>query len=127
MSWATDVYYIMTNDSSLNTSTGGVYFEHLPDDANSENDYIVYTYRKDNEINVLRQKNVMSEHTLYVIVISESPSRLASLSDYISEYLNNVDRYGGIKDIYFLTDNRTKELDEDIYQNTLEFRAIYVK
>lgn len=124
MSWATDIYYIMTNDSSLNNSTAGIYFENLPDNADITEDYIVFTYRKDSETNVFGKKNVNSDYIIDVICISTSPYRLTTLSDMVSNYLNNVN-YGGIKEINFQNDNRTKDLDEGVYLNTIEFKAFY--
>lgn len=124
MSFTTDIKYIMTNDTSLNALTGGIYYEHLPEQADLENDYIVFTYNKTEQTNVFGKRDVISDYTLNVIVISTSPYRLSLLSNMIIDYLNNT-KYGGIKEIYFMSENRTKDLDEGIYLNTIEFNSFY--
>ena len=124
MSFATDIYQIMTADSSLNSALGGIYHEHLPHDADIQNDYAVFTYRKSEQFDVFGAKDTLGDYDIYVIVISQSPYSRETLSDSIRAYMNGA-TYGGIRDIRFEQENKSKELDENIYMNTLEFRAFY--
>ena len=124
MSWATDILSVMKGDASINAATAGIYYEHLPDDADITNDYIVFTYNTDEIIDTLGEKDTLRIYELNVIVISQSPNTREYLTELLISYLENKAE-GGISEISFLSDIRMKELDENIYINTMDYQCFY--
>ena len=124
MSFATDLNYLMTNDTSLNTyCEGGIMYENLPENFNLTKDWIVYSFNKASQMSCLGN-TFATNYNLTIKIISNSTIDLETISDHLVTYLNGND-YNGIIDIIFESDNHTLDLEKNIYMNTLQFNVIY--
>ena len=120
-----DLYTLMTSDSSLNTAMQGrIYFENIEENYDLNNDYIVYSFRKTSQQDCLNSRNLFTNYSIYVRILSKSTITINSLSDYIQNFLNGQS-YGNIQDVWFLNDNHTMDLQMGQYSILLEFGAIY--
>jgi len=126
MSFATDLNYIMHNDSSLNSyCTGGIHYENLPENFELVRDWIVYSFNKYLQENCLDQKEAFTRYSIQLKIVANDTIQLETINDHTVDYLNNT-IYGGIQDLMFTGDNHTVDLEKNIYMNTLQFDAIYV-
>lgn len=133
MSWSTDIYSVMTADASIVAATEGIYYEKLPDNSdlgnNVENgtefkDFIMFTYNKSKITSTTSIREFNSDYTLSVMIISKSPARLATLSDQVITYLQNKTT-SNIGEISFLNETKSKDLEIEIYENTIDFKVFY--
>jgi len=127
MSFATELYTLMHADASLNKlCTGGIHYEHLPENFELSNTWVVYTFNKASQSNCLGTPNVFTEYTLIVKIVANDTLLLEYINDYITDYLNN---YSGDKfeDIIFVGDDHALDLDKNLYLNTLTFNVTYIR
>jgi len=126
MSFTTDIRYLMTADTSLNSyCDGGLYYENLPENFDLTDTWIVYSFNKSSQVSCLGSTAALTEYNLTVKIISPSTITLETVSDYIVSYLNG-ESYGGIGDITFIGDNHSLDLVKKIYMNTLQFVILYL-
>ena len=101
MSFATDLYGLMTADSSLNsTINGGINYENLPDNFDLSKKWILYYFRRTDQIDCMSIKNAYAQFEISVMIIVQNTTDLENLSDYTITYLNGKNA-GGIIDINF--------------------------
>jgi len=125
MSFATDIYAVMTGDSSLNsTINGGINYENLPDNFDLSKKWILYFFRISSQVNCLSTKNAYKLYALDVLLIEQNTEDLLSLTDYVINYLNGTEE-GGIIDITFLNDAHSFDQEKNIYMNQLSFEVAY--
>lgn len=126
MSFATDLAYLMTNDSSLNSwCDGGIHYENLPENFEITKDWIVYSFNKTGQNSCLDSQASFTEYAVIVKIVGNDTVEVETVNDYLVEYLNG-NSYNGIQDIIFTGDIHTLDLDKNIYMNTLNFNALYV-
>ena len=126
MSFSTDIKHVMTNDPSLNAwCTGGIYFENLPENFELTKYWIVYSFNKVSQTNCLDSNAAFTQYVITLKIIGTDTIQVESINDKIVNYLNGIE-YNGIKDILFVGDNHTLDLEKNIYMNTLTFNSLFV-
>jgi hypothetical protein len=126
MSFALDLRYLITVDSSLNTAVENrIYFENLEENYDITKDWIVYSFKKSSQQDCLTSTDVFTIYNVYIRLLSMDTVKINSLSDYIQDMLNN-DSYGNIHDIRFVNDTHSFDLEKGQYSILLEFSSIYV-
>jgi len=124
MSFATDLYTIMTGDASLNAeATGGIFYENLEDNFDLAKKWILYHFRKEQQIDCLGIKNAYTEYEETITVIATNTVDVLDISDQLVTYLNGA-AYGEVVDITFTGDGHSFDQDKNIYMNTLTFNVI---
>ena len=131
MSFVTDIYSVMTSDTSLNELVdGGIHYENLIDNwlANTDdNVWIVYDFRKTLQTNCINTKNIFMTYGLSVIVIQRNTNtKIDTITSRLIDYLNNL-TLGKIQDVYFMSDQSGFDQQKNIYTNALEFECIYIE
>jgi hypothetical protein len=128
MSFQSDLYTLMTADvSTLNIyiSNDNICFENLKDNYNITKDWLVYSFKKSTQQDILISKNVFVTYIVYIRLLSMNTVSLNLLGDYVQTYLNNKSQ-NGIQDIKFITDTHSFDLEKGQYSILLEFEAIYL-
>jgi len=131
MSFATEIYDVMTADTSLNSLVdGGIHYDNLIDNwlgDTSDEEWVVYSFRKSDQANCVRSKNVYMTYALTVIVIQRNTNtQIDTITDRLISYLNNHES-GHIVDIGFKNDQGGFNQQQSIYTNTLEFECIFLE
>jgi hypothetical protein len=124
--FGSDFYNLISNDASINALCSKIYYEKLPDVFNLTDKWIVYTFRRIEQQDVLNnEKDIFSTYTIYIQVQDKTTDTLETLCNSIIDRLNGA-HSGHIDDIWFINDNHQIDLDNNTYVNTLEFGAYYV-
>ena len=127
MAFSTDLYYLMNNDASINAwCTGGIHYEHLPENFEITNTWIVYSFNKVSQQNCLNSNNSFTTYNIVIKIVAQDTLRLELINDYVVDYLNGKS-YQGFQDIVFTGDDHTLDLDKNIYMNSLNFTATYIR
>lgn len=125
MSFSTNIKTLIESVPNINTLvTGGIYYEHLPDNFDKEKVFIVYSFNVASNEQCLTGTSLFLRYNVYVKVVTQDTYVLETISDTIRNYLNGND-YQGIIDVSFVSDDHTMNLEEQIYMNTLQFITIY--
>jgi len=125
MSFSTDIKYIMDNDTSINTMIDGdILYENLPENFEITKNWIVYSFNKTNQISCLGSSAAITEYNLVVKVVGHDTLEVETISDRLVIYLNG-NEYNQIRDIVFVGDNHSLDLEKKIYMNTLNFNCLY--
>ena len=127
MSIGTELYTIMNADASINAafSTGGVYYENLPDNFDLKDKWLLYYFRKTSQMDVMTTKSAYDIYDLEVTILVQNTADVVSNTDLITTYLNGIES-GGIIDIRFDDDGHSFDKEKGIYTNTMTFEIIYV-
>jgi hypothetical protein len=122
--FAIDIYNKMNGNSSINSLVSGIYFENLPDDSDLTKNWIVYTFNQINSISTLSIKNQLSEYNLQTNVLSPNNNTLNNIANQLNTYLLSVIDTS-VRDIYLKDDQHSKDQEQGIYVNTLNYYVIY--
>ena len=130
MSFVTDIYTVMTGDSSLNGQvTDGIHYENLqsnwlPQLADDET-VIVYDFNRSEQGDCMSSKNIYMKYDLMVVVIQKgSNDKIETITRRLITYLNNMTD-GRIIDIGFVVDAHGFDQQQNIYTNTLSYSCTY--
>jgi len=131
MSFTSEIYTIMTTDTSLNALVdGGIHYENLIDNWLGQTDadaWIVYEFRKQNQGDCISSKNIYMDYELSVVVIQRNTNTLIDeITNRCIDYLNNMED-GNVYDIAFKSDQGGFNQQQQIYTNTLSFDCVYTK
>ena len=124
MSFQLDIHTIMTTDTSLNNLVEDVCFEVLPENYDITKDWVVYSFKKNAEVDCLKG-SAYANYSVYIRILSPDTVKINMLGDYIQELVDDSSS-GGIYDIEFVGDNHGVDLDKGQYSIVLEFLAIYI-
>lgn len=125
MSFSTDIMYIMNNDASINSYVDGdILYENLPENFELTKNWIVYSFNKTNQFSCLGSNAAITEYNLIIKVVATDTLELETISDRLVAYLNG-NEYNQIRDLVFVGDNHTLDLDKKVYMNTLNFNCLY--
>jgi len=126
MSLASEIYSVMVADTSLNGYIdGGIFYENLPDNFDLKKKWILYYYRKAEQIDSMSCTNLFQNSELTTTVITQNTSDLTTISDRLVEYLNGKES-GNIIDIRFSGDGHSFDREKNIYMNTLTFNLVNI-
>ncbi len=131
MSFATEIFNVMTSDSSLNGMVdGGIHYENLIDNWLGDTDddvWVVYSQNKSKQTDCLNTKNVYMNYDLTTVVIQRNTNtELDIITNRLVTYLNNHES-GNIIDIIFKDEQVGFNQQQQIYTNTLNFECIYLE
>ena len=77
MSFATELFTLMTSDSTLNDLVESrIYADNIPDNLHPSHDAIVYNHRLSENENCLDGKSLLEYHDLFVIVLSHNTENI---------------------------------------------------
>jgi len=122
-----DLVDMITGDTSVNAlATGGIKYEHLPVDFNSDLDWVVFGYTADNELRTLDGAGSITYYGLEVQTISKSMTNVLALSETIRTYLSSYDDGSNIRDVAFDTDGISYNPEKQVYYLTANYSILYV-
>lgn len=127
MNFATAINTLLQSNATLNTALTDsdlgetrIYAYHLPDNLGTDKSAIVFTYKKDEGVDVLEEKNVLEKYTLYLDVVSGDPTETESIATLVHNF---VDTYSdsNIRDITYEDEVNGQNDERDRYFKSLEF------
>jgi hypothetical protein len=127
MSFASEIATVMNANSTINALVDGIYRETTSTEFNATKNWIIYTYKRENDIAVLGNKNFISEYTFYTEVYTDSALDTETISELLRTYLNGFTS-NTIRDITYLTETHSNLADANdniAYVNLMEFSVIY--
>ena len=131
MSFATAINTLLQSDASLNavlldpdSGETNIYAYHLPDNLGIDKTAIVFTYKKDEGVDVLEAKNVLEKYTLYVVIVSDTPVNTETTAALVHAF---VDTYSdsNLLDITYEDEVNGQNDERDRYFKSLEFIIWY--
>lgn len=128
MSFVSDFKTIIEADPSINAMvTGDIKFSHLPEDFDIRKTWIVWDFRSAVQNDTLGHNNCFTQYSIAITVTATDSVVMNNLSDLVVDYLNRTTSSTFI-DIAFVSDSKITSLNKpaNVYQNALEFNAIYV-
>jgi hypothetical protein len=128
MSFISDFKTIIEADASVNALvTGGIKFDHLPEDFDISQTWIVWNYRTSEQIDSLSQNNCYTVYSVPITITATDSVVMNNICERLTDYLNNISTSNFI-DIRLISDSKITTLSRqtNAYQNALEFNAIYV-
>jgi len=131
MSFVTEIYDVMTTDTSLNGMVdGGIHYENLIDNwlgETKDNEWIVYEQRKSVQNDCITSKNIYMTYELSIVVIQRNTNtKIDVITNRLISYLNNHES-GNIVDVGFKNDQGGFDQQQQIYTNTLTFECTYLE
>ena len=125
MPFSTDIKTIMTGDSSVNAwCTGGIHYENLPENWQLTKTWLVYSFNVNDEERCMSGSAYITNYNVVVKIVTTDTVLLERISDRLRDVLRGATS-GNIRDMYFVTDDHTMDLEKRIYMNTLNFVALY--
>lgn len=131
MSFATVINTLLQSNSALNTALTDsdlgetrIYAYHLPDNLSIEKSAIVFTYKKDEGVDVLEAKNVLEKYTLYLVIVAGDPADNETIAALVHAF---VDTYSdsNLLDITYEDEVNGQNDERDRYFKSLEFVIWY--
>lgn len=117
----------ISGDSSINALvTGGIRYEHLPEDFNSSLDWIVFGYTGTEETRTLDGSGIITNYGLQVQIISQTMTQLLTLGDMVKSYLTRYDDGANIRDIAFVDDDVAFDLERKVYYMTSNYDVLFI-
>lgn len=127
MSFASEIATVMNANSTINSLVDGIYRETTSTEFNATKNWIIYTYKRENDTAVLGDKDYMREYTLYVEIYTDSGLDTETISDLVRAYLTAYSS-DTIRDITYLREAHTNLADANnnvAYVNLMEFNITY--
>lgn len=128
MSFVNDFKTIITGDASINAMvTGGIKYNHLPEDFDIKKVWLSWDFSLIEQNNVLNFNAAYSKYSISITMTASDTIVLQNLSDRVTTYLNGISNRM-FPDIWALSDNGQTTLNKptNVYQNSLELNCIYV-
>jgi len=126
-SFGKDLREILISDPSLNELLdGGIFYEILPDNFDLTKKWIVYSFNVTEQQNLLNGKNAYSVYDIFIKIVSYSTTDNNDITNMLIETLNDKE-LNNIKDIKFINDNHSTDLEKGIFMNNLTFSSFYVE
>lgn len=117
----------ISGDSSINALvTGGIRYEHLPEDFNSSLDWIVFGYTGNEETRTLDGAGIITNYGLQVQIISQTMTNVLTLGDMVKTYLTGYDDGANIRDIAFVDDDVAFDLEKKVYYVTSNYDVLFI-
>lgn len=117
----------LTGDSSINELvTGGIRYEHLPEDFNSSLDWIVFGYTGNEETRTIDGNGVITNYGLQVQVISQTMTNVLTLGEMVKNYLTSYDDGSKIRDVAFVDDDVAFDLERKVYYQTSNYDVLFI-
>lgn len=127
MSFASELSTLMNANTEINRSVDGIYRDTTSTEFNAKKNWVIYTYKRNNGIGVLSDKDAIKAFTLYVEIYTSNASKTESISDLIRTYLTNYSS-ATFRDISFSNEthsNLADTSDNVAYITLLEFDILY--
>jgi hypothetical protein len=131
MSFATSINTLLQSDTALNAALldpdsgeTNIYAYHLPDNLDVKKSAIVFTYKKDEGIDVLEAKNVLEKYTLYVVCVADSPADTETIASLVHSFVDDYSD-GNLLDITYEDEVNGQNDERDRYFKSLEFIIWY--
>jgi len=129
MSFITNFKTIIEGDASINNIlSGGIKFDHLPEDFDISKSWLVWNYRVSSQNDSLSTNNCYTVYSIPITVTATDSVVMNNICDLVITYLNNKTT-ANFPDIHLLSDSKITTLSRqaNAYQNALEFEAIYLE
>lgn len=131
MSFATSINTLLQSDATLNAALldddlgeTRIYAYHLPNNLDVSKSAIVFTYKKDEGVDVLEAKNVLEKYTLYVIVVAGDPVSTETITALVHAFVDTHSD-ANLLDITYEDESNGQNEERDRYFKTLEFVIWY--
>jgi hypothetical protein len=124
MSFATELYTLMTSNSSLNAGVTGIYFQNLPDNFDLKLKYIVYSSSLVDSIDHLAKNNEIDIYTLKVNIIAPDSNTVDTIVGFVRSYMDNLTS-GKFRDIKCEQVDNDLEGDREMYVAVIQYKIHY--
>ncbi len=127
MAFKQNCYTLLNNIITSESIDAKIFYENLPENYDLNNDdYIVYTYKKDEQVDMLGQKNLYSLYTLEITTISLNDIIGSDLSEILREYLINISN-DYFQQINFIDCQSDIDVQSGVYTYTSQYQIMYVE
>jgi len=127
MSFATELATLMNANTTINNSVAGVYRESTGTEFNAKQNWLIYTYKRNNDIAVVGDKDFINMYTLYTEVYTDSAADTETISDVIRTYLTGFSS-STIRDITYVDEMHSNAADVNnniAFVNLMQFEIMY--
>lgn len=124
MSFANDLYTLMTSSSAVNAAVDGVYFQIIPDNTGTDEVDIVYTFSQIDSIDHLARNNEIDIYNLNIIVLAPDTAEADGVVTILRAYLDNYTSTAFL-DIKYQTSEISIEGEREQYIITLNYKITY--
>jgi len=124
MSFASDIYTLMTSDSTLNAAVDGIYYQIVPDNPDLDEVNIVYTFSLTDSIDILEKNNEIDIYSLSVSIVAQDTAELDTVSGHVRTLLDNYDSTA-FRDIKLETTEQELEGEREQFVKTLNYKIMY--
>jgi len=126
MAFLTDLITCMSGDTSTNNfADGGIVFEHLPVDFDTNKTWIVFGYSNTGNAGVLGNNNVISNYNLSIQVVSPLAATVLDTANRLTDYLNSYS-IDNLISIILSNDSLDLNIEKNVYYKTLNYDVLYV-
>lgn len=127
MSFAAELSTLMNANAEINSLVDGIYRETTSTEFNANKNWVIYTFKQNNSISVIGNKDAISVFTLYVEVYTDQASETGAISEMLKTYLTGFTS-DSIRDISFNTETHSNIADTNeqvAYITLMEFEVLY--
>jgi len=124
MSFASDIYTLMTSDSTLNAAVDGIYYQIVPDNPDLDEVNIVYTFSLIDSIDILEKNNEIDIYSLSVSIVAQDTAELDTITGHVRTLLDNYDSTS-FRDIKLETTEQEIEGEREQFVKTLNYKIMY--
>ncbi len=126
MSFASDIYTLLTANTAVNNSVSGIYYQIIPDNESITANNIVYDFYLSESIDILAQNNLIDIYNVDIIILSDDTLEVNTIAGLLRNYLDNYkdSKFGDVKAENF---DVKWEGERGQYIGTLKYKITYLK
>ena len=129
MSFASEIATLMNANSTINSSVDGIYRETTGTEFNASKNWLIYTYKRNNNLAVVGDKDFINSYTLYTEIYTDKSADTESISDLVRNYLITF-KSDTIRDITYVDEMHSNLSDQNeniAFINLMQFDVTYQK
>jgi len=128
MSFATDIYTLLTANTAINNAVDGIYFQILPDNESLTGSNIAYQFQLSDNISTLETNNVIDIYDVDLAIVCPDTATLDDIIGHIRAYLDNYD--GGVsskfRDVNMISIDTQNEGERGQFVGSLKYKIFYM-
>jgi len=125
MSFGTEIFTMIKDDSGVIAAVGSNVFGHkLDDNFDQTSSGILITYNREAGEHSLDKDNVLEIYSLYLTLISPNTETIETIESAIRTLLDDYSS-STIRDLVLEGDTNTPDLEKEQYMKTMRYKAIY--
>jgi len=121
----TDLIEFISDDASVNAQlTGGMIFDHLETNFDSNKEWVVFNCSANGGTDVQGIKNALEEYNLEVQIISKNITKIENIAALLNAHLTTYPNEWGI-DATISDDDLDWSPEKEVYFKTIKYNILY--